>query len=139
MAVLNSYENKCCITGLAIPELLVASHIKPWKDADSRTERTNPMNGLTLNALHDKAFDRGLITVTPDYIIKVSSEIKPSMEGDTVEDWLLSFENHIIMKFQKLFSGEKFIWHPDFLIGKTQQPVLHRIPICHDQPFPMHV
>lgn len=41
MAVLNSYENRCCITGLAVPELLVASHIKPWKDADSRTERAN--------------------------------------------------------------------------------------------------
>ena len=46
-------------SGLAVPELLVASHIKPWKDSDSKTERTNPMNGLTLNALHDKRFDNG--------------------------------------------------------------------------------
>ena len=38
-------------------------HIKPWKDSDIQTERTNPSNGLCLNALHDKAFDRGFITV----------------------------------------------------------------------------
>lgn len=54
------------------------------------------MNGLTLNAFHYKAFDRRLITVAPDYIIKVSSGIKPSVEGDTVEDWLLSFANQKI-------------------------------------------
>ena len=33
--------------------------LKPWKVSDERTERTNPANGLCLNALHDKAFDRG--------------------------------------------------------------------------------
>lgn len=116
MAVLNSYENRCCITGLAVPALLVASHIKPWKDADSRTERTNPTNGLTLNALHDKAFDRGLITVTPDYIIKVSSEIKPSVEGDTVEDWLLSFANQKIRMPNKFFPGKEFLeYHNDVI------------------------
>lgn len=42
MTVLNSYENRCCVTGLKQPELLVASHIKPWKVSDERTERTNP-------------------------------------------------------------------------------------------------
>lgn len=116
MAVLNSYENRCCITGLAVPELLVASHIKPWKDADSRTERTNPMNGLTLNALHDKAFDRGLITVTPDYIIKVSSEIKPSVGGDTVEDWILSFANQKIRMPNKFFPRKEFLeYHNDVI------------------------
>lgn len=116
MAVLNSYENRCCITNLAIPELLVASHIKPWKDADSRTERTNPMNGLALNALHDKAFDRGLITVTPDYIIKVSSKIKQSLEGDTVEDWLLSFADQEIRMPNKFFPGKEFLeFHNDVI------------------------
>lgn len=119
MAVLNSYENRCCITGLAVTDLLVASHIKPWKDADSRTERTNPTNGLTLNALHDKAFDRGLITVTPDYIIKVSSEIKPSVEGDTVEDWLLSFTNQKIRMPNKFFPRKEFLEYHNDVIFKT--------------------
>ena len=116
MAVLNSYENKCCITGLGIPELLVASHIKPWREADSRTERTNPMNGLLLNALHDKAFDRGLITVTPDYVIKVSSLIKPSLMENTVENWMLSFANQKIRMPNKFFPRKDFLeFHNDVI------------------------
>lgn len=119
MTVLSAYDNRCCITGLAIPELLVASHIKPWKDADIKTERTNPMNGLALNALHDKAFDRGLITVTPDYIIKVSSEIKPSIEGNTVEDWLLSFADQEIRMPNKFFPGKDFLeFHNDVIFRR---------------------
>lgn len=75
-AVLSSYLQRCCITGMAVPALLVASHIKPWAVSDPKTERTNPCNGLCLNALHDKAFDRGLITVLPDYTVRVSKELK---------------------------------------------------------------
>ena len=56
-AVLSAYNNTCCITGLSIPNLLIASHIKPWKDSDHATERTNLRNNLCFNALHDKAFD----------------------------------------------------------------------------------
>lgn len=63
MSVLSAYLNRCCITGLSVPELLVSSHIKPWKDSNIQTERTNPSNGLCLNSLHDKAFHRGLITI----------------------------------------------------------------------------
>jgi HNH endonuclease len=60
-AVLASYDQCCCITGLDVPSLLNASHIVPWRvDEDNRT---NPSNGLCLNALHDRAFDSGLITV----------------------------------------------------------------------------
>lgn len=39
-AVFSSYENKCCITGIAVPSLLIASHIKPWRDSDDLTEKT---------------------------------------------------------------------------------------------------
>jgi len=116
MAVLNSYENRCCITGLAIPELLVASHIKPWKESDIRTERTNPMNGLALNALHDKAFDRGLITIKPDYTICVSSQIKASIEGNTIEDWLLSFIKRKITLPTKFLPKKEFLeYHNDVI------------------------
>lgn len=69
--ILSSYNLKCCITGLPISDFLVASHIIPWSiDKDNRT---NPHNGLCLNSIHDKAFDRGFITITPDYRIKVSN------------------------------------------------------------------
>lgn len=55
--------------------LLVASHIKPWAASDPKAERLAPDNGLLLNALHDKAFDQGLITITKDLKIVVSSAV----------------------------------------------------------------
>ncbi len=71
--VLSSYKNTCCITGLAVPALLNASHIVPW--AADEASRTNPKNGLCLNALHDRAFDRGLITVDEKFHVVVSSSV----------------------------------------------------------------
>lgn len=116
MAVLNAYDNRCCITGLAIPELLVASHIKPWKNSDIKTERTNPMNGLALNALHDKAFDRGLITIKPNYIIYTSSRIKPTPEGNNLEDWLLSYAGKKIILPAKFIPKKEFLeYHNDII------------------------
>ncbi|KHE91565.1 MAG: HNH endonuclease [Candidatus Scalindua rubra] len=74
--VLASYNCKCCITGLSLTELLVASHIIPWsKDAKNRL---NPRNGLCLNALHDKAFDKGFISISEKFRIIVSSRLKDS-------------------------------------------------------------
>jgi len=71
-AVLAAYQEQCCITGLAVPDLLNASHIIPWRE---NRERVNPSNGLCLNALHDRAFDRGLITVRATGIVEVSAEL----------------------------------------------------------------
>ena len=78
-AVLAAYDCKCCVTGLSIPEVLTASHIVPWS-VDTKN-RTNPRNGLCLNAVHDKAFDCGLITVTPDYRFRVSRALKKSIDS----------------------------------------------------------
>lgn len=73
-AVLSAYEYRCCISGLAVPQLLVASHIVPWK-ADAKN-RLNPQNGLCLSVLHDKAFDLGLICLTDDMMVRVSPRLK---------------------------------------------------------------
>jgi putative restriction endonuclease len=73
-AVLSSYRNVCCVTGLAIPELLVASHIIPWK-ADKR-RRLDPTNGLCLSALHDKAFDCGLIAFDDECRLLVGGSMR---------------------------------------------------------------
>ncbi|MDP8235143.1 MAG: HNH endonuclease signature motif containing protein [Candidatus Erginobacter occultus] len=55
-AVLSSYEFRCALSGLAVPELLNASHIIPWRVAVDR--RADPKNGIALNTLYDRAFDR---------------------------------------------------------------------------------
>jgi putative restriction endonuclease len=60
-AVLSSYDFKCAFCDLNTPELLNASHIIPWKSDES--QRSNPRNGLALCAIHDRAFDRGLISI----------------------------------------------------------------------------
>ena len=69
-AILSAYDYRCCITGLSIPTLLFASHIVPW--THDKTNRVNPKNGLLLSVLHDRAFDRGLITLNDDLTVRVS-------------------------------------------------------------------
>jgi len=89
MAVLAAYDTKCCITELTIPELLNASHIKPW--AKDPLNRVNPRNGLCLNVLHDRAFDRGLITITPEYKIKTSRLLDKFRINRPVKDYLTRY------------------------------------------------
>lgn len=72
-AVLSSYRGRCCMSGLSEPRLLVASHIVPW--SRDKTNRLNPSNGLCLSAIHDKAFDKGLIALSDDFRVLVSSEL----------------------------------------------------------------
>lgn len=69
-SVLSAYNYRCCVTGLAVPELLIASHIVPW--AKDPSNRLNPRNGLCLSMLHDKAFDMGIMTVDENMTVHVS-------------------------------------------------------------------
>lgn len=71
-SVLSAYNYHCCITGLSVPKLLVASHIVPWR-VDAKN-RLNPRNGLCLSVLHDKAFDAGMLTVAEDMTVQVSRQ-----------------------------------------------------------------
>ena len=91
VTVLAAYDNQCCITGLAIPQLLVASHIAPWS-LDPKN-RMNPRNGLCLNALHDRAFDQGLMFIASDWTVHFAASIKkcPSIDNTGLA-WLLQFE-----------------------------------------------
>ena len=72
-SVLSSYGARCALTGLDLPRLLVASHIVPWSASPER--RCDPSNGLCLNALHDRAFDVGLITFDEDLRLVASSHL----------------------------------------------------------------
>ena len=75
-AVLSSYRGRCCMSGLSEPRLLIASHIVPW--SKDKANRLNPRNGLCLSAIHDKAFDKGLIALSDDFTVLVSTELKRS-------------------------------------------------------------
>ena len=69
------WNGRCAITGLAVPELLRASHIKPWSDCDTDAERLDVFNGLLLAAHLDAAFDAGFITIAEDGRGLVSSTL----------------------------------------------------------------
>jgi putative restriction endonuclease len=86
-AVLSAYNHQCCITGLRHDALLIASHIKLWKDSDPKTERTNPCNGLCLSPLYDKAFDTGLMTIDDQYRIVFAETINDCADERTVMYW----------------------------------------------------
>ncbi|MFZ4441094.1 MAG: HNH endonuclease [Syntrophales bacterium] len=110
--VLSSYAGACCISGLSEPKLLIASHIVPWnKDSENRL---NPRNGLCLSVLHDKAFDRGLITVLPDYTIAVSKEITKLTDDRFAQITLVASNG------QKIKMPEKFRPLPEFLTWHNQ-------------------
>jgi putative restriction endonuclease len=89
-AVLAAYGARCCITGLSIPQLLNASHIVPWS-VDVKN-RTNPRNGLCLNAIHDRAFDCGLLTVTPSMKVMISPTAKRNSSDSGARDFLWHYD-----------------------------------------------
>jgi len=106
-AVLAAYEGQCFITGLAVPELLNASHIVPWK-TDTKN-RTNPRNGLCLNRLHDVAFDVGLLTITPKLRVRISPKIEKRSSEPAIRDFLMKFKD-AALKAPRRFAPE-----PEFL------------------------
>lgn len=108
--ILSSYNQKCCITGLSIPDFLVASHIVPWKKDE--VNRLNPHNGLCLNSIHDKAFDRGFITITPDFKIKVSKYFDDFKKDLAVPDFFLKYNNESIVLPDRFLPSKDFLeWH----------------------------
>jgi len=86
--VLASYEHRCALSDVAISELLNVSHIIPWSDNTAR--RADPTNGIALNALYDRAFDRGLITLDDSLCVVVSRRLKiesvPTFQQQTLID-----------------------------------------------------
>lgn len=99
-AVLTAYDIRCCISGINIPELLVASHIKPW--GKFPTERLNPRNGLCLSKLHDAAFDAGLITLDEKLNVVLSKRLRRFFPEPAVAQNFAPFEGQPIRMPEKL-------------------------------------
>jgi putative restriction endonuclease len=106
--ILAAYNSTCCITGLQNSSLLIAGHIKPW--GVDEANRLNPQNGIAINALHDKAFESGLITITPDFLIKVSTKLKDQKhDRETIKDYFLRYENKQIILPTKFLPAKEFL------------------------------
>ena len=107
-AVMSSYRGRCCMSGLSELRLLIASHIVPW--SKDKANRLNPSNGLCLSAIHDKAFDKGLITLTDDFKIVVSDELKRRDEP-FVKDVLLPLSGKQIELPERFMPSVAFVSH----------------------------
>jgi hypothetical protein len=70
----------CAVTGCALSQILVASHIVPWRDA-TNAERLDPFNGLLLTPNLDRLFDQCLIAFNDDGSILLSKCLTREMKA----------------------------------------------------------
>jgi hypothetical protein len=105
-AVLSSYRGRCCMSGLSEPRLLLASHIVPW--SKDKANRLNPSNGLCLSALHDRAFDRGLITLADDFTVIVSKQLLKN-DNELVRFAIAGLHGRMIELPERFFPSKEFI------------------------------
>lgn len=85
-AVLNAYNNTCCISGISHPSLVEACHIADWS-SDIRN-RTNPRNGLCLNPFFHKAYDKHFISISPDYDLVISDQLMGNVSNVAFRKYL---------------------------------------------------
>ena len=115
--VLTNYSAKCAISGIDIPELLLASHIMPW--SINEEHRLNPENGICLSALYDKAYDKGIIGITPNYEVIFSTSLKSTKETSYYKNNFASIENLKISEPLKYLPKKEFLeFHLDTIFLK---------------------
>lgn len=115
--VLANYENKCALTGIDIPELLVASHIIPW--SENKQERLNPENGICLSSLYDKAFDQGLISFDNTLKVIFSKRLHSNIGKLYYSKYFQQIEGKVLSEAKKYVVNPLFLeWHRDCIFNK---------------------
>jgi putative restriction endonuclease len=105
--VLSNYMSKCALTGINLPDLLVASHIVPWSQNDQ--ERLNPENGLCLSSLYDKAFDKGLLSINLNYKVILSKKLKEEIKEPYYQSFFAPIENTSMRLPHKYLPNKSFL------------------------------
>ena len=106
-AELARYNATRCVSGLRHDKSAIASHIVPW--SEDHQNRLNPRNGLCLSALHDRAYDQGLITVLPDFTIRVSTELRSTEGDDFARRAIAAFDGRSIQLPERFKPDEAFL------------------------------
>lgn len=88
--VLQNFDGRCALTGIAQPALVNASHIVSW--AEDVAHRLDPANGIALNRLHDAAFDRYLITFDDELRLVVGRGLRRSLPREELAVGFLAYE-----------------------------------------------
>lgn len=115
--VLANYDEKCGLTGIDIPELLVASHIIPWKD--DKENRLNPENGICLSSLYDKAFDQGLISFDNESTVLFSDRLEKNAGKDYYNKYFVTVKGKKLNIPRKYHPNSSFLeWHRDCVFNK---------------------
>lgn len=110
--VLTNYGGRCALTGIDIPQLLLASHIIPWND--NKKERLNPCNGICLSALYDRAFDQGLIGFDSNYRTILSTRIKENKGKEYFDKYFAKIANKELNMPSVYKPDIRFLeWHMD--------------------------
>ncbi len=91
--VLKAYRNQCAFCRLKHIELLDAAHIIP-----DNNHRGEPIiqNGMALCKIHHAAYDKNILGVTPEFVIKVRNDVLKEIDGPMLKYGLQSLQNKII-------------------------------------------
>lgn len=110
--ILSNYSCQCALTGIDVPELLVASHILPW--SYNKQERLNPENGICLSMLYDAAFDKGLIGFDKNYRVVLSEQIRKNRNKEFYDKHFGCMEGVQLKMPEEHFPNKTFLeWHID--------------------------
>lgn len=107
--ILAIYGNRCCLTGIDLPEVNRASHIIGW--AERVETRMDPRNGICLSATYDAAFDRKLITFDDDYRLVLSKSIKDRVPTGTLKHHFLSKQGQRLELPARLHPLKEYLEH----------------------------
>jgi putative restriction endonuclease len=115
--VIANYSGKCAISGIDIPELLLASHIIPW--SKNEEERLNPENGICLSPLYDRAYDKGYISINEKFEVLLSTSLLKK-EKENYYDKYFSHLNGTKITFPKKYHPRKDLlqYHLDIVFKK---------------------
>lgn len=110
-AVISSYSNRCCVTGLPLVECLVAGHIVPWSVDEHR--RADPTNGVCMSATFDRLFDCGLITIEDDLALCVSKRVR-GLKDQAVAELVAARHGQKIIPPARFYPDPACLrWHRD--------------------------
>ena len=73
--LIKKFDNKCAVTGINLEEILIASHIIPWRHSNDE-ERLDVENGILLSPFYDSLFDKNLISFQDNGDIIISKKIQ---------------------------------------------------------------
>ncbi|HUX40064.1 MAG TPA: HNH endonuclease [Rectinemataceae bacterium] len=113
-ALLSYWEGACSLTGVDIPELLRASHAKPWAECASDSERLDVYNGFLLSANIDALFDTGLISFTDDGSILISHQIHQNKYA------LIGLHSGMILRWLDSRHLVYLRWHREHLFARNR-------------------